>query len=146
MDVVWVFLISLIAFGFITFLLVWSVKTFHRQRAEMEKLPRQLYQALRPNRLVVLDPLLSSLIVLLVVIGDDAFGVGWVPWAILVGCFGLVVIHGWFLCRSLKIGRGNRINLSHESILAVRREGVSHGLAAVIYATFGFVFGPLDIL
>lgn len=112
----------------------------------MEKLPPELYAALRPNWLVVLDQILSSLIVLLVVIGDDDFGGGWVPWTILGACFGLVVIHGWFLCRSQKIGRGNRNNLSQELIHSVRREGVSHGLAAAIYATFGVVFGPSEML
>jgi hypothetical protein len=146
MDVVWVFLVSLIAFGVLTFLLVWSVKSSHRQRADMEKLPRELYQALCPKWLVVLDPILSSLIVLLVVIGDNDFGGGWVPWIILGGCFGFVVMHGWFLYQSLEIGRENRNHLSQELIHSVRREGVSHGLAAVIYATFGVVFGPLEML
>lgn len=136
MNVVWVILISLIAFGVLVFLVISTIRRNRFEAESRERIPSNILDALEPKWFQYLHSTLMISIGIVMVIPWFNDGGSTLRWLIGV-LIATAVLHGWFFFRTRRLARKYSDQIPVGSIGVFRMAEIRHAGFSVLAGIAG---------
>jgi|GEM_PF-2066587 len=136
MNVVWVFLVSLIAFGVLVFLVVSTIRRNRFEAESRDRIPSNLLDALEPKWFQHLHSILMLLIGIVLVLPWFDDGGSTLRWLIGV-LIATAALHGWFFFRTRRLARKFSDQIPAASVGVFRMAEIRHAGFSVLAGIAG---------